>query len=144
MAGLLIGQDAVSAELRLWAQTAFAWGQRDCLLSIVHYVARVTGRTVPDWPRYSSGAGAARILRRHGGLEPYAAMVMAGMGCRRTIWPVRGDVGLINVPGSGLGACLSLGRQWAMRGPDGVVITSVIGRVTAWAVDPGRSPCPLR
>lgn len=139
MAGLLnparplIGGDAVSAEVRLWAQTRFGWGTSDCLLSIVRYVVDVKRRPMPHWPRYSTGAGAARILHRHGGLQAYTGKVLALLGCRPTQWPVRGDVGLIDLPGSGLTACLCLGDKWAARGMDGLVIIDLPPQA-AWAV----------
>jgi hypothetical protein len=151
-----IASDAVSRELRLWAQTAFAWGRSDCLLSIVRYAARVAARPMPEWPRYSTGAGALRILERHGGLAAYAAGVLEGLGCTPTGWPDRGDVGLIDIPGTGPTMCLCLGAKWAARAMHGggVVIVPLHPEI-AWSVpragerrrstgDKRRRPCLAR
>lgn len=142
-ASRLVGGDLVSATVRLWAQSAFAWGTSDCLVSVVRYVAEAAGRPMPRWPRYSSGAGALRILRRHGGLEGYATTVLERLGCTRTEFPARGDVGLIDIPGTGPTACLCLGDKWAARGQDGVVMFALDAEAI-WAVPavvPRRLSC---
>jgi hypothetical protein len=129
----LVNGDLVAATVRLWAQSDFAWGSRDCLVSVVRYVAEATGQPMPKWPRYASGPAALRILRRHGGLEGYAAMVLERLGCTRTDFPVRGDVGILDIPGTGLTACLCLGGAWAARGQHGVAMISLEADA-CWAV----------
>lgn len=129
----IVAGDAISRTLRLWAQTSFAWGTSDCLLSVVRYVADVAGQPMPQWPRYSNGPAALRILRRHGGLEGYAGMVLERLGCTRTDWPERGDVGILDIPGTGPTTCLCLGSAWASRGQHGLVMITQAAEA-CWSV----------
>lgn len=150
----LEGADALNATLREWARTRFAWGTADCLLSVVRYVADAKRLPMPKWPQYSSGAGALRILQRHGGLEAYADKRLGELGCKRTQWPVRGDVGLIDLPGSGPTACLCTGAKWAARGFDQLVIVDMAPEAawaviaddaqSLWATSTGRHQCQVQ
>lgn len=145
MAGLL---DPVSAELRLWASAPFIDGETDCALSVLAYVERVTGRQLSPRPRYAGKLGGERFLRRRGGFEAYGTWAMAQLGCPRTDAPQRGDVGLIDLPGSGVAACLCLGpapavtgAMWAARAHYETVIAPMTA-LAAWRVFPGGVPCP--
>jgi hypothetical protein len=139
----LVNGDLVAATVRLWAQSSFAWGNRDCLVSVVRYVAEATGQPMPRWPRYSTGPAALRILRRHGGLHGYAAMVLERLGCTRTEFPVRGDVGILDIPGTGPTTSLCLGGKWAARGQDGVVMIEYTHEA-CWALPAMREAATCR
>lgn len=136
MAGLL---DPVTQELRLWAADAFAFQRNNCGLAIVAYVERVTGAKLTPAPKFDGEIGAGIMLARRGGFAGYCRWAMARLGCDLTTEPERGDVALVELPGSGLTACLctSPGR-WAARGIDGVVIQPG-SPVLAW-----RLPCRPR
>lgn len=107
---------AVAAELHRWAAEPFDLGRANCGLSVLAYVARVTGAPMPAW-LYSFGRrGAARLMRDDARFEAVAARALAEMGCPATEAPVHGDVALVDLPGSGLTACIRAGTLWAARG----------------------------
>lgn len=149
MAGLLslhpapreAADDAVAATLRQWAVQPFVWGTSDCFLSVLAYAEAVTGRRMQRRPHYSSALAAGRILRAAGGFEPYCRKVFAQLRCAPTDAPVRGDIGLIDLPDVGLTMCLSLGTFWAARGDREVVVGRARATV-AWAVNNGSTVCP--
>ena len=138
MAGLLT--DPVAAELRRWASEPFVWGSADCGTSLLDYAERVTGRRFEARPSYSNQFGAARVVREAGGFIPLCDEAMEQLGCSRTTAPVRGDVGLADLPGSGLTACLCLGALWAARAMFEVVIAPM-APIPAWRVQGGHE-CP--
>ena len=143
MAGLLIGAagsggDAVAEELRRWATLPFIDGETDCGLCVIDYVERATGRMLAPRPRYAGKLGGQRFLRRRGGFEAFADCALGQLGLIRTDDPQRGAVGLLNLPGSGLTACLCLGWTttadlpwWAARAHHEVVVIAQ-NAVAAW------------
>ncbi|WEK00589.1 MAG: hypothetical protein P0Y59_02540 [Candidatus Sphingomonas phytovorans] len=148
MAGLVtapaVPVDAVAAELRRWASTPFDWTRDNCGLAVLGYAERLRGRQVRPAPSFQGKVGAGLMLERHGGFAGYCSWAMAQIGCAVTETPERGDVALVDLPGSGLTACLCLSRAssgatlWAARGDHAVVIEP--GEPTkAW-----RVTCPRR
>lgn len=143
MAGLLTPSDKVTAAtqlglvtdqtLMLWSALPFVWGASDCFLSILDHVEEAIGRRFADRPRYRSALEANRILRRHGGFQAYCELVFARLGLEATDKPVRGDVGLVDIPGTGLTACLCLGSSWAARGEGSFTMVQAPA-VIAWRV----------
>ena len=148
MAGLLTPSDQVAAATRLglvtdqtlmlWSALPFVWGASDCFLSILDHVEEVIGRRYADRPRYRSALEAQRILRRHGGFQAYCELVFAQLGLQVTAQPVRGDVGLVDIPGTGLTACLCLGNSWAARGEGSFTMVQAAA-VIAWSVVPPKT-----
>lgn len=59
---------ALAATIEHHAQTPFAWGQSDCLTMVADVATTLTGTDPMDQfrGRYSSGAGAARVLKAAG------------------------------------------------------------------------------
>jgi len=128
--------DLVEMALDRWHGSAFKWGQTDCFQSVISHVEIVTGRAF-NRPHYSSAIGAERILRRAGGFERYCHHVMELLGCPTTVNPERGDVGLVNIPGTGLTFCLCTGQKWAARAEAGAVLVVQAEPVAAWRVVAG-------
>ena len=64
--------DLVDHTLQMWRQTKFAWGQRDCLLSISDYLVMCGAPDIGQRFRgtYDSEAGAHAIIEAHGGIAP--------------------------------------------------------------------------
>lgn len=147
MAGLLKPlQGAAAARLSqvtdqtllIWSSLPFVWGASDCFLSVLGHVEEATGKRLQDRPRYRSAMEAARILARHGGFQPYCEMVFAKLGLMTTDEPTRGDIGLVDIPGTGLTACLCLGKSWAARGDGDITIAQMRPRI-AWRVVPAKA-----
>ncbi|WP_432769816.1 MAG: hypothetical protein HEQ22_03450 [Sphingopyxis sp.] len=143
MAGLLttaapIGApDAVAAEIHRWAAEPFDLGDGNCGLSVIDYVARATGQPAPHWLRRLGRRGAARLMRDDARFERVASAALAAMQCSGTDSPVRGDVALVLLAGSGLTACICAssanGGLWAARGDRAAVLARGTVR-KAWRV----------
>ena len=137
MAGLLTATvdsvDAVAAELHRWAVEPFDLAQANCGLSVITYVGRVTGRDAPPWLDAIGRVGALRLMRSDRAFEAVATRALAEMGCGVTVSPERGDVALVDLPGTGLTACICTGLLWAARGDREAVLAP--GTATkAWSV----------
>lgn len=140
MAGLLTDRgerlsigEVTNQTLLLWSALPFVWGATDCFLSILDHVETVIGRRFADRPRYRTALEANRILRRHGGFQAYCELVFARLGLKTTDAPVRGDVGLVDIPGTGLTACLCLGKSWGARGEGSFTMVQAEAAI-AWRV----------
>lgn len=152
MAGLLTPSDKAAAATRLglvtdqtlmlWSALPFVWGASDCFLSVLDHAEEVIGRRYPDRPRYRSALEAQRILKRHGGFQAYCELVFARLGLEATEQPVRGDVGLVDIPGTGLTACVCLGNSWAARGEGSFTMVQAPA-VIAWSVMTPGARMPL-
>lgn len=118
----------------------FAWGVQDCCLFACDGLRAITGLDPAAKlfrGQYRDAAGAARLVRKHGGVEAIAAAVCAAHG-----WPEvppalaqRGDTVIIDTP-DGLGAAvgLHLGDRLAFAGAEGVVYHPPAAARRAWAV----------
>tara|TARA_B100000678_G_scaffold284890_1_gene287157 strand:+ start:292 stop:711 length:420 start_codon:yes stop_codon:yes gene_type:complete len=139
MAGqLTMPTDAVTAELRHWAREPFALGTGNCGLSVLGYAERVREATVRRGRGLVGRRSAARLMRSPERFVLVAAALMARLGCPETDAPLRGDVGLIDLP-AGLTAAICLGDgDWAARGPRSTVIGPATAEI-AWSVR-----CPQR
>ena len=126
MAGLLTVPDrldAVTAELHRWTVEPFDLALANCGLSVLEYVARVTGRPVPLWLRAFGRVGAGRLMRDDAQFEAVAIRALAQMRCLIIDNPKRGDVALVRLEASGLlTACIFTGRLWAARGDRAAVL----------------------
>lgn len=118
----------------------FEWGRQDCCLFVCDGIHAMTGvdPAKPDFRgRYKDGLGAARLLKKHGGVEAVAGMVCARLGFAPV--PVasaqRGDVVLIHATANeepALGLCL--GAQGAFPGKAGLEMHPLGDCQQAWAV----------
>ena len=141
MSGPVIFLDRVSAELHRWAREPFDLGRDNCGLAVIAYLEEATGERLPTWLRLRlhGRRTARRLMRSAAAFERTAALALELLGCEPVEDPRRGDVGLVELPGSGLTACIYAGRGlWAARGERAAVLEP--GRVRrAW-----RVPCPRR
>lgn len=102
----------------------FAWGGRDCCTFAAGAVEAMTGAdpAAALRGRYRTEQGAARLLKRHGGLEALAARLAREHGLRDVphAFAGRGDVVLIETgQGPALGV-IDLAGRIAAQGPDGI------------------------
>lgn len=138
--------DAVAAELRLWASAPYRRRRDNCGLSVAAYVARATGQRVPPWLTLTGWFGVGRLTRDARAFERVAERAMAALGCVATRDLRRGDVALVDLPGSGVTAAICTRApghsweraMWAARG-DGAVVIGPGDVVRAW-----RPPWPRR
>jgi hypothetical protein len=125
----------------------FKWGERDCCMFVCAGILTTTGLDPAAKlfrGKYRDAVGAARLLKKHGGVEAIAASVCAEHGFPevRVAMAQRGDVVLIDVDEAGhpakgaarsaLGLCI--GGQSVFPGPDGLKFVGVGECRRAWAV----------
>jgi hypothetical protein len=116
----------------------FVWGQNDCCLFAANWVAKLTGVDPAASLRgkYTTAAGAARIIKRRGGMQAMVGKICAGHG-----WPMvnpklarRGDVVLIEqATGPALAVCM--GEHAAAAGPNGVSMVPTLSALAGWRID---------
>lgn len=125
----------------------FEWGKRDCCLFVCDGLRTITGLDPAAKMfrgKYRDATGAARLLKKHGGVEAVAKKI-----CRGLEWPEvrvalaqRGDVVLLDVDASGrpavgadqgaLGLCV--GRESVFMGIAGQQRLPTSQCRRAWAV----------
>ena len=90
----------IEQTLKLWRQSAFVYGETDCLLSVGDYIALCGGPDVPARFRgtYDDAAGAMRHVAAHGG--PEAIIRLCGMVEIDPADAQRGDIVIMD-PGGG-------------------------------------------
>ena len=128
MAGLL------EKTVRQWASTPFVYGQSCCGVSILRYVESATGKRLTVQPTHSGRRTAQLLLALNFGFVRYASAIMAELGCDTTEAPEAGDVGLLDIPGMGVTACLCLGKSWAAKGDYELLSIADIAPIKAWKV----------
>lgn len=113
--------------------TPFAWGRHDCALFAADWVQALTGADPAEGlrGRYRTALGAARLIKREGGLE---AIAEARLGERiNPRLAQRGDVVLLDGShGPTLGVCL--GVDAAAPGADGLMLVPMRRAQAAWRV----------
>lgn len=137
MAGLVATRpDPVADTLRLWASEPAADPRAVCAFSVLDFVEQETGCRAEPSPRAMRDAELVAAWRDPEAFRQLAGDVLGQLGCTPVTEPDRGDVGLCDLPGSGLTVCLALGRSfWAARG-DGEVVVVPAEPEIAW-----RLPC---
>lgn len=88
--------DIVDQTLKLWRQSAFVWGESDCMLSVGDYAASLGAKDVTNMFRgkYDDEAGALAQMRDHGG----AGKLIELTGATEVFDPERGDMLVITAP----------------------------------------------
>lgn len=132
--------DAIAAR----RDTPFAWGSQDCALFACDVAKAVCGVdfAAPLRGRYSTGIGAARVLKsfagsdaKECGLEAAVEKIAAGHD-RPEVAPLmaqRGDLVLLDtLAGPALGICI--GEHVATAGPEGVALLPLADVTRAWRV----------
>lgn len=89
--------DALAEFLRADAARPFRFGERDCLLRLADWGLALTGidAAAPWRGRCSSALGAARILKREGGLVAVLGKAFQPLGYVRAAEPRRGDLAVV-------------------------------------------------
>lgn len=125
-----------SAMRERWSRP-FRWGEQDCCKFAATLVEAMSGQDLArGFGRYKGQLGAARILKRAGGVEGLMEGVAARHGMQE--WPGvayarRGDVCLIKTEGGeALGVCV--GQKIAGAGPNGVELVPIEQARRAWRV----------
>lgn len=125
---------------RAW-RTPFEWGRFDCILFLADWSVEI-GAGDPAQPfrsGYRSPLGAARIIRKAGGLAALVAREFEPLGWMRTDGPEAGDIGIVRTVtanGESEVGGLCLGDRCAVIGPAGLLISDTRFEA-AW-----RRPCP--
>lgn len=124
--------------LETWASRPFREGERDCALQVADWVRINTGidPAADLRGRYSTPTGMVRLLRRRGGLCAVMTACAEIAGLEETAEPVRGDVGLIRLPGGQEVAGICTGRLWAVAASSGL-FGSRAEVVRAWRIGHG-------
>jgi hypothetical protein len=116
----------------------FAWGSRDCCLFAADAVLCITGLdpAIDFRGRYKTAKGAARVLKKYGGLEGAVEVIALDHGMMEV--PVglaqRGDVVLIDSPRGLALAVVNLKGGVTAQGPDGVIHHDIRVAHRAWRV----------
>lgn len=123
------------AYLRQAAREPFAWGVADCALFLADWVrlARGFDPAAPLRGRYRCHLGAARHIRRLGGMEAMGRALAAEAGLPETADPQPGDVGLVRDPHAGPVFAIRTPLGWAAKGERGVAL-GAFPVIVAWAV----------
>lgn len=110
----------------------FAWGSHDCALFAAEVVLAITGIDLAaEYRGYSTEAGAAKILKRQGGLEGIATRALGES--RSPLLARPGDVGLVMNDGREcLGVCT--GATWHVPGTHGLVALPLSDAIKSWRV----------
>ena len=125
-------------ELQARMRRKFEWGQQDCCTFASALVAAMTGVNIARmFGPYKSQVGAARILKRVGGViglmqrvaERFQLTQLPGV-----LYARRGDVCLIKTAdGDALGICI--GASVAGAGVDGVELVPLNSAMRAWRIE---------
>ncbi len=118
----------------------FAWGRQDCCLFACDGILAQTGLDPAAGMfrgKYRDALGAARLVKKHGGVEAIAVKVCARLGYAPVpvLMAQRGDVVLWDVPDAmkcALGVCI--GAEAVFPGPDGLVFSEMKICRRAWRV----------
>lgn len=116
----------------------FAWGAQDCAQFVRHGLAAITGEDPASaWglPDYHTQLGAARVLRRLGGLAGLPER--AGLAEVAVPLAARGDVLLVPAVPKGPdrpSLALCLGLHGAATGREGLVFLPTLTALRAWRV----------
>ena len=121
-------------------EVAFEWGRQDCCLFVCDGILTITGLDPAAKlyrGKYRDALGAARLLKKHGGVEALAEKVCTAHGFFELSTPLiaqRGDVLLLDTAAHGPALGLCVGSQIAAAGPLGLTFSPVGVARRAWRV----------
>jgi hypothetical protein len=98
--------DGLGDFLRAASRRDFSWGDHDCCMWLADWVALRRGADpAAGWRgRYTTPLGAARIIKRRGGLVAHLEGCLAPLGIERTDEPGRGDIAVVGAAEGDCGA----------------------------------------
>ena len=128
----------LAAYLQRQASTPFSRPDHDCCFMAANWVLAATGvdPAADLRGRYTDARGAARLLRRWGGMDCMWRVHMALAGFNTTLSPVCGDVGVVRDLTGALVAGIRAGRTWAVKASRGVVLED-FPAVVCWSLQRG-------
>lgn len=129
----------LSRTIREWAR--FGCDAYPCGLEVWRYVNAISNRPADPLPDHTSRKAMLELLQQEGGLEAYARRLMLSIGWKEVLEPMRGDVGVVDLPGMGLTCAISLGSKWMAKGPHRV-LTVAAPHVAAWSFHGCLKPLP--
>lgn len=118
----------------------FEWGRQDCCLFVCDGILTITGLDPAAKiyrGKYHDKLGAARLLKKHGGVEAVAEKVCAELGFVELPHPAlaqRGDVAVLDTTEHGPALGLCVGAQLAAAGPDGLTFSPLGAARRAWRI----------
>ena len=117
----------------------FTWSKNDCCTFVCDWIDLCCGvdpsRELKLRGTYDDARGAARVLKRHGGIEAVVERAWRRLGWSETTLPYarRGDiVSLKTDHGPALGICL--GDSATFAGPHGLAFVPLAECLRAWRV----------
>lgn len=132
--------DLLYRELHHWLSRPFVWGECDCMIVLGDWVKAVKGIDPVEEIRYTydskfSCQRATGFFTDPVGVVRRFAEEKAGLS--PTDDPVKGDVGVIEVPVDGkleAAGAIFTGKSWAVKAPFGTTTTQPIRVLAAWSV----------
>lgn len=121
------------------ARTPFAWTGLNCLTFPADWVLACRGVDLAEGfrGRLRTSLGAARFLKRHGGLLGFATKRAAACGLKSTDLPICGDVGVVEAIGLDgervQAGAICAGRRWAVLAASGLLVAEMTP-LAAWRV----------
>lgn len=129
--------DALYDFLRSASRREFIWGSWDCCMWLADWVALQRGADpAAGWRgHYHTPLGAARIIKRRGGLVAHLDDCLAPLGIERTDDPGRGDIAAV-AASEGESGAIVLGSTVALLQGPGLIVrhTSIAPIMAAWRV----------
>lgn len=118
------------------SRTPFVWGGHDCLLWLADWLLQIEHPdAAAQWRgHYATQLGAARILRRHGGLVGLVDAGVAGL-LDRTNDPHAGDIAVVRVltgRGPSESGAIRTSIGWAVLSTKGLWVSSQLQPIAAW------------
>lgn len=110
----------------------------DCCFMSANWVLAATGvdPAADLRDQYSDVRGAARLLRRWGGMDTMWRVHMAMAGFNTTLSPVSGDVGVVRDLTGTLVAGIRAGHVWAVKASRGILLED-LPAVVCWSLQRG-------
>ena len=126
---------SLAEHLVIGAGAPFAWNIHDCAMWAADWVRARRGvdPAAPLRGRYRTAIGAARHIRRGGGIEAVGRALLSTAGLVETAAPCPGDVGLVRDPEAGPLFAILTPLGWAAKAPAGIAL-GPFPVIVAWTV----------
>lgn len=109
----------------------FAWGKNDCCMFSVGAVKAMTGVDHGVGYKYTTEIGAAKVLKKAGGVEAIATKCLGEH--KSPLLAQRGDVVSFDV-GKGLSLGICIGSKIAAIRRDGLIFLPMSQSIKSWSV----------
>ena len=132
--------DTLHRHINTWLSKPFIWGECDCMLVLADWVWLVTGSDPAKDLRYTydSKFSCQRVTGFYSDpVGTVARFAEVNAGLARTETPVKGDIGIVEVPVDGsiqMAGAIFTGKSWALKAPHGATTMRPVRVVVAWSV----------